>query len=117
VPFIRWDEKPLAYVLNLVGVLPQAKYVVFFALDKKFDSLDMLDAGHPQTLLSYFMNGEELPTRHGAPLRVRVPRQLGFKSKKYLAHVTVTDKAFPGTAGSERNAKQPCFTIMADCIP
>ena len=87
----EWTGVPLDYVLNLVGVLPQAKYVVFFAMDKKFDSLDMLDAWHPQTLLAYLMNGEELPTRHGAPLRVRVPRQLGFKSKKYLAHVTVTD--------------------------
>jgi DMSO/TMAO reductase YedYZ molybdopterin-dependent catalytic subunit len=58
---------------------------------EKFDSLDMVDAWHPQTLLAYLVNGEELPTRHGAPLRVRVPRQLGFKSKKYLAHVTVTD--------------------------
>jgi DMSO/TMAO reductase YedYZ molybdopterin-dependent catalytic subunit len=87
----EWTGVPLAYVLNLVGVLPQAKYVVFFAMDKKFDSLDMLDAWHPQTLLAYLMNSEELPTRHGAPLRVRVPRQLGFKSKKYLAHVSVTD--------------------------
>jgi len=87
----EWTGVPLNYVLNLVGVLPQAKYVVFFAMDKKFDSLDMLDAWHPQTLLAYLMNGEELPTRHGAPLRVRVPRQLGFKSKKYLAHVSVTD--------------------------
>lgn len=87
----EWTGVPLVHILNLVGVLPQAKYVVFFAMDKKFDSLDMLDAWHPQTLLSYLMNGEELPTRHGAPLRVRVPRQLGFKSKKYLAHVTVTD--------------------------
>jgi len=87
----EWKGVPLWYVLNLVGVLPQAKYVAFFAMDKKFDSLDLIDAWHPQTLLAYAMNGEELPKRHGAPLRVRVPRQLGFKSKKYLARITLTD--------------------------
>jgi DMSO/TMAO reductase YedYZ molybdopterin-dependent catalytic subunit len=87
----EWTGVPLSYVLNLVGVLPRAKYVVFFAFDNKFDSLDMFDAWHPQTLLAYSMNGQDLPKRHGAPLRVRVPRQLGFKSKKYLTRITVTD--------------------------
>ena len=87
----QWTGVPLFYFLNLVGVLPQAKYVVFFAFDKKFDSLDMFDAWHPQTLLAYSMNGQDLPKRHGAPLRVRVPRQLGFKSKKYLTRITITD--------------------------
>jgi DMSO/TMAO reductase YedYZ molybdopterin-dependent catalytic subunit len=94
----EWTGVPLAYVLNLVGVLPSAKYVMFFPfgekgapLGKKWGSLDMLDAWHPQTLLAYGMNGQELPTPHGAPLRVRVPRQLGFKSLKYLSRITVTD--------------------------
>ena len=89
---------PLSYVLNLAGVLPQAKYVVFFPfsepgfpLGKKWGSLDLPDAFHPQTLLAYGMNGQELPTPHGAPVRVRVPRQLGFKSLKYLSRITVTD--------------------------
>lgn len=87
----EWTGVPLSYMLNLVRVLPQAKYIVFFALDKKFDSLDLADAWHPQSLLAYAMNGQDLPTRHGAPLRVRVPRQLGFKSKKYLARIFATD--------------------------
>jgi DMSO/TMAO reductase YedYZ molybdopterin-dependent catalytic subunit len=65
--------------------------VVFFALDEAWDSIDMPEALHPQTLLVLGMNGQELPTRHGAPLRVRVPRQLGQKSKKYLSRITVTD--------------------------
>ena len=51
----------------------------------------MPEAFHPQTLLVLGMNGQELPTRHGAPVRVRVPRQLGQKSKKYLSRITVTD--------------------------
>ena len=54
-------------------------------------SLDMDDAWHPQTLLAYAMNGDTLPTGHGAPLRLRVPRQLGYKSVKYLSRITVVD--------------------------
>lgn len=96
----EWTGVPLSYVLNLVGMLPQAKYAFFFPfaekgfpLGKKWGSLDMFDAWHPQTLLAYGMNGHDLPTPHGAPIRVRVPRQLGFKSLKYLARITVTDTA------------------------
>ena len=51
----------------------------------------MPEALHPQTLLTYGMNGEEIPPSHGAPLRMKVPRQLGYKNVKYLAHITVTD--------------------------
>jgi len=87
----EWSGVPLSYVLHLVGVRPEAKWVVFFALDDDWDSVDMPEAFHPQTLLVLGMNGQELPTRHGAPLRVRVPRQLGQKSKKYLARILVTD--------------------------
>ena len=75
----------------MAGVRPEAKYVVFFPFDEWWDSLDMSDAWHPQTLLAYAMNGQELPTAHGAPVRLRVTRQLGYKSVKYLARITVTD--------------------------
>lgn len=87
----EWTGVPLSYVLNLVGVRPQAMYVVFYPFDTEWDSLDMSDAWHPQTLLAYGMNGRELPTGHGAPVRLRVPRQLGYKSVKYLSRITVTD--------------------------
>jgi DMSO/TMAO reductase YedYZ molybdopterin-dependent catalytic subunit len=87
----EWTGVPLSYVLSLVGVHPQAKYVVFFPFDESWDSLDMPDAWHPQTLLAYAMNGQELPTPHGAPVRLRVARQLGYKSIKYLSRITVTD--------------------------
>ena len=99
----EWVGVPLAYVLNLVGVLPQAKYVVFYGFDSNFDaadkktikgkwnSIDMADAWHPQTLLAYGMNGSELPADHGAPLRLRIPRQLGGKSTKFLSLIKVTD--------------------------
>jgi len=87
----EWSGIPLSYVLHLVGVRPEAKWVVFFTLDDDWDSVDIPEAFHPQTLLVLGMNGQELPTRHGAPLRVRVPRQLGQKSKKYLSRILVTD--------------------------
>jgi Oxidoreductase molybdopterin binding domain len=96
----EWTGVPLSYVLNLAGVLPRAKYIFFFPfaekgfpLGKKWGSIDMADAWHPQTLLAYGMNGQELPTPHGAPVRLRVARQLGFKSMKYLSRITVTDTA------------------------
>lgn len=87
----EWTGVPLSYVLNLAGVHQQAKYVVFFPFDTSWDSLDMPDAWHPQTLLAYAMNGKELPPPHGAPVRLRVARQLGYKSVKYLSRITVTD--------------------------
>jgi DMSO/TMAO reductase YedYZ molybdopterin-dependent catalytic subunit len=83
---------PLSYVLNLAGVSPQAKFVVYESIDSEWwDSVDIREAWHPQTLLAYGMNGEDLPTGHGAPLRLRVPRQLGYKSVKHLSRITVVD--------------------------
>lgn len=87
----EWTGVPLSDVLNLAGVHPKAKYVAFFPFDMNWDSLDMADAWHPQTLLAYAMNGQELPAPHGAPVRLRVARQLGYKSVKYLARITITD--------------------------
>jgi DMSO/TMAO reductase YedYZ molybdopterin-dependent catalytic subunit len=85
----EWIGVPLSYVLGLVGVSTRARYVAFFPFDESWDSLDMGDAWHPQTLLAYGMNGRDLPDGHGAPLRVRVPRQLGYKSVKYLSRISV----------------------------
>ena len=83
---------PLSHVLNVVGILPQARYVVYFSMQRDWwDSIDMADALHPQTLLTYGMNGGDLPVGHGGPLRLRVPRQLGYKSVKYITRLTVTD--------------------------
>jgi DMSO/TMAO reductase YedYZ molybdopterin-dependent catalytic subunit len=87
----EWTGVQLSYVLNLVGVRPEARYVVFYPFDDSWDSLDLADAYHPQTFLAYGMNGQEIPTGHGAPLRLKVTRQLGYKNVKYLSHITVTD--------------------------
>jgi DMSO/TMAO reductase YedYZ molybdopterin-dependent catalytic subunit len=88
----EWVGVPLSHVLDVVGVLPQAKYVVYFSIERDtWDSIDMADALHPQTFLTYGMNGDELPVAHGGPLRMRVPRQLGYKNVKFITHLTVTD--------------------------
>jgi DMSO/TMAO reductase YedYZ molybdopterin-dependent catalytic subunit len=89
----EWTGVALSHVLEHVGVHPAAKYVFFFTFDEWWDSIDMDDALHPQTLLAYGMNGTDIPLDHGAPLRLKVPRQLGYKSLKYLARMTVTDTA------------------------
>jgi len=99
----EWIGTPLAEVLNEVGILPHARYVVFFSIDKDWwDSIDMADALHSQTLLTHGMNDGDLPVSFGGPLRMRVPRQLGYKSVKYITRLTVTDslKSFGKGLGS-----------------
>lgn len=89
----QWTGVPLAHVLNAVGIQPRAKYVFLVSIDGWWDSLDMADAWHPQTLLAYGMNGRDLPVPHGAPVRLRVERQIGYKNLKYVSSITVTENA------------------------
>jgi DMSO/TMAO reductase YedYZ molybdopterin-dependent catalytic subunit len=99
----QWTGVPLSHILDLAGASPQAKYVFYFSTQPRWwDSVDMADALHPQTLVTYGMNGGDLPTGHGGPLRLRVPRQLGYKSVKYITRLTVTDstKGFGKGMGS-----------------
>lgn len=88
----EWIGVPLSQVLERAGILPQAKYVVYFSQQVSWkNSVDLAEAMHPQTLITYGMNGGVLPVGHGGPLRLRIPRQLGYKSVKYLNRVVVTD--------------------------
>jgi len=88
----EWTGVPLSHVLTLVGAAPQATHVVYRSFQKDWwESIDMADALHPQTLLAVEMNGGELPVGFGGPVRMRVTRQLGYKSVKYITHLTVTD--------------------------
>ena len=99
----EWIGTPLFEVLNAVGVLPQARYVVYFSIDREWwESIDMADALHPQTFLTLGMNDGDLPVSFGGPLRLRVPRQLGYKSVKYITRITATDnlKTFGKGLGS-----------------
>jgi DMSO/TMAO reductase YedYZ molybdopterin-dependent catalytic subunit len=99
----EWTGVPLSHVLELVGIQPQARYVVYFSIDPDWwESIDMADALHPQTFIAYGLNGAELPVGNGGPLRLRLPRQLGYKSVKFITHMTVTDslKGFGKGLGS-----------------
>jgi DMSO/TMAO reductase YedYZ molybdopterin-dependent catalytic subunit len=99
----EWSGVPLAHILNLVGSFPQARYVVYRSIQPDWwESIDMADALHPQTLLTFGMNGGDLPAPFGGPLRLRVPRQLGYKNVKYITRLTVTDnlKGFGKGLGS-----------------
>jgi DMSO/TMAO reductase YedYZ molybdopterin-dependent catalytic subunit len=99
----EWTGVPLSHILNLVGTLPQARYVVYHSIESDWwDSVDMADAMHPQTLVAHRMNGAELPLPFGGPLRLRVPRQLGYKNVKYITRLTLTDnlKSFGKGLGS-----------------
>ncbi len=99
----EWKGVPLSQVLELAGVKATAKYVVYFSLQGDWwDSVDLDEANHPQTLVAYGLNGGDLPVGNGGPLRMRVPRQLGYKSVKYITRLTVTDslKGFGKGLGS-----------------
>ncbi len=88
----EWTGTPLVEVLNIVGVLPQTRYIVYFSIQPDWwESIDMADALHPHTFLTLGMNDGDLPVRFGGPLRLRVPRQLGYKSVKYITRITATD--------------------------
>lgn len=88
----QWIGVPLSHVLEVAGIAPQARYVIYRSIQPAWwESIDMADALHPQTLVTYGMNGADLPVKFGGPLRLRVPRQLGYKSVKYIDRLTVTD--------------------------
>jgi len=90
----EWTGTSLSDVLKEAGVLPQARYLVYFSIDPDWwESIDIADAQHPQTLLTWAMNDADLPVAFGGPLRLRVPRQLGYKSVKFITRLTVTDSA------------------------
>ncbi len=88
----EWTGVPLSRVLDAAGLLPTARFVSYYSYDDWADSIDMLDALHPQTLLAYGMNGRELSIPHGAPVRLRVETQMGYKSMKYLQRIVVMDE-------------------------
>jgi DMSO/TMAO reductase YedYZ molybdopterin-dependent catalytic subunit len=89
----KWTGVPLALLLDEVGLKPQARYLVFHCADtfglgtKYYESIDLVDGYHPQTILAYGMNEEVLSVGHGAPIRLRVERQLGYKHAKYVMRI------------------------------
>ncbi|KKB10814.1 molybdopterin oxidoreductase [Devosia geojensis] len=106
----KWSGVPLAHVLDQVRVRPQARYVVFRCFDNiergltgdvlYYESCDLIDARHPQTILAHAMNDAALPVANGAPLRVRIERQLGYKMAKYVSSIELVD-SFADIAGGK----------------
>jgi DMSO/TMAO reductase YedYZ molybdopterin-dependent catalytic subunit len=86
----EWTGVPLSTILQHAGIHESARFVNFHTYDGWIDSIDLLDAFHPQTILAYGMNGKELPVPHGAPIRLRLERQIGYKSMKYIRKIEVT---------------------------
>ncbi len=97
----QWKGVQLAHVLTLVKLKPSARYLVFNCADqlvqtldgsgRYYESHDLEDSFHPQTILAYEMNGAPLPVAHGAPLRLRVERQLGYKMAKYIMTIDAVE--------------------------
>ena len=104
-----WTGVPLGLLLKSAVVLPQARYLVFHCADNLgggsnglyYETIDLVDAHHPQTILAYDMNGKPLPVAHGAPLRLRLERQLGYKMAKYVMAIEAVDdyRRFGGGQG------------------
>jgi DMSO/TMAO reductase YedYZ molybdopterin-dependent catalytic subunit len=94
----QWTGVQLSRLLAMSGLQKSARYVVFHCLDKVeidgayyYESIDLADAFHPQTILAYGMNGGPLPVGHGAPLRLRIELQIGYKNAKYVDRIEVVD--------------------------
>jgi DMSO/TMAO reductase YedYZ molybdopterin-dependent catalytic subunit len=97
----KWSGVPLSEILMRAGVRPEARFAIFHCADtlddggesadpeniRYYESIDLIDAAHPQTILAYDMNDTPLSVRHGAPLRLRVERQLGYKMAKYIMRI------------------------------
>ena len=89
----KWTGVPLKRILDHVVLSDRARYLVFHCADDSgggvtyYESIDLVDAFHPQTLLAWALNDALLPIRNGAPLRLRVERHLGYKHAKYVRRI------------------------------
>jgi DMSO/TMAO reductase YedYZ molybdopterin-dependent catalytic subunit len=92
---VQWGGVRLRDLLTLAQPLPTAKYVYFKSADGYYESWDLASSVHPQTLLAYQMNGQDLPTENGAPLRLAAPIKLGYKQSKWVTEVVVTSELLP----------------------
>lgn len=103
----RWSGVPLAHLLDLARLRPGARYVVFHCFDdlggnggRFYESIDLKDAYHPQTLVAHSLNGAPVPVANGAPVRMRIERKLGYKQPKYVSRIEVVD-GYAAIAGGQ----------------
>ena len=88
----EWTGPQLSTILKAAKLRPEARFIVFRCADRLngadyYESVDLIDANHPQTIIAHMLNGDPLPIRNGAPLRMRIERQLGYKHAKYLTAI------------------------------
>lgn len=110
----QWTGVPLGTILKAASLRDGARYIVFLCADdyggeaskggllsssRYYESIDLVDAFHPQTILAHHLNGQPLDAGHGAPVRLRVERQLGYKQAKYLMQIVVADSLTPFGGG------------------
>ncbi|HVY89057.1 MAG TPA: molybdopterin-binding protein [Hyphomonadaceae bacterium] len=98
----KWKGVQLATLLQAASLKPNARFAVFHCADdldnsrdgsgQYYESIDLIDAFHPQTILAYEMNGAPLEIKHGAPIRLRVERQLGYKQAKYVMRIEIVER-------------------------
>jgi DMSO/TMAO reductase YedYZ molybdopterin-dependent catalytic subunit len=101
----EWTGAQFGALMDLAGLKPEAKHIVLYCADtlggaKYYETLDVFDAHHPQTILAYAMNGAPLPVAHGAPLRLRAERYLGYKQAKYVIRLEAVER-FDHIAGGQ----------------
>jgi DMSO/TMAO reductase YedYZ molybdopterin-dependent catalytic subunit len=89
---VQWEGVRLSDVIKLAQPQASARYVYFESEDGYYNSWDLPSALHPQTLLAYKMNGEDLPEDNGAPLRLAAPIKLGYKQSKWVSKITLLDR-------------------------
>ena len=98
----KWKGARLGPLLDQAKLKTTARYIVFHCADtldpdtldgsgQYYESIDLVDAYHPQTLLAYDLNDKPLPVANGAPLRLRVERQLGYKQAKYVMRLEAVE--------------------------
>ena len=92
----KWHGPLLGTILNAAALKPAARYIVFTCADlydgaNYYESIDLVDAFHPQTIMAWAMNDHLLPVANGAPLRLRVERQLGYKHAKYVMRIDAVE--------------------------
>ena len=93
----KWQGPLLGDILKAAGLSDRARYIVFHCADTfgdrpYYESIDLYDAYHPQTIMALLMNDRRLPMGHGAPLRLRVERQLGYKHAKFVMRIEARDR-------------------------
>ena len=104
----KWTGVPLRLLLDRAGISPQANFIVFHCADANdglpyYESIDRVDAAHPQTIVAWALNDQPLPVMNGAPLRLRVERQLGYKHAKYVQRIEAVaslDRIYGGKGGT-----------------